>query len=369
MIEDIELTQILDVIYGAAMRPVLWNDALRKIADFVGGEAGALGAQDAVSRFINGGDEVGQDLQYLDLQCMRILASDREGRANLATTAPLDSGQVETVSAFTPSDDDGTTRQFRSSGAAVEESKQVCAFDSAVRSRASDETDLKMRRRMALIAPHLRRAALMRRTIDQKVDEATTFAGIFDNLSAGLFLIDAAGHIVHANAAGRGILATDDFLRSIGGRLTARDAKINRTLHAAFADRNALEIRGNGTTLPLSAEDGQCHVAHILSLGRATRSRTGVQSTVVAAVLVCRAVLEIPSSPEILQRAYHLTPTELRVLLAIVDVGGIPQVATALGVADSTIKTHVGRLFAKTGVGRQADLVKLVAGFCTPLVA
>ncbi|MGB8758959.1 MAG: LuxR C-terminal-related transcriptional regulator, partial [Pseudolabrys sp.] len=44
-----------------------------------------------------------------------------------------------------------------------------------------------------------------------------------------------------------------------------------------------------------------------------------------------------------------------------------PEVAVALGVADSTVKTHVGRLFEKTGASRQADLVKLVAGYSTPL--
>ena len=66
-------------------------------------------------------------------------------------------------------------------------------------------------------------------------------------------------------------------------------------------------------------------------------------------------------------RAYKLTPTELRVLLAIVDVGGVPEVALVLGVAESTVKTHLGHLFEKTGVARQADLVKIVAGFSTPL--
>ena len=64
---------------------------------------------------------------------------------------------------------------------------------------------------------------------------------------------------------------------------------------------------------------------------------------------------------------YKLTPTELRALLAIVDVGGVPEVAAALGVSVTTIKTHLSRLFEKTGVTRQADLVKLVAGFSTPL--
>jgi DNA-binding CsgD family transcriptional regulator len=63
-----------------------------------------------------------------------------------------------------------------------------------------------------------------------------------------------------------------------------------------------------------------------------------------------------------------LTPTELRVLLAIVEVGGVPEVAVALGLAETTVKTHLGRVFVKTGAGRQADLVKIVAGFATPLI-
>ena len=62
-----------------------------------------------------------------------------------------------------------------------------------------------------------------------------------------------------------------------------------------------------------------------------------------------------------------VTPSELRVLLAIVKVGGAPEVAEALGVAENTVKFHLKHLFEKTGTGRQADLVKLVAGFANPL--
>ena len=48
-------------------------------------------------------------------------------------------------------------------------------------------------------------------------------------------------------------------------------------------------------------------------------------------------------------------------------MGGVPEVVAALGVADTTVRTHVGRLFEKTGATRQADLVKLVAGYAAPL--
>jgi DNA-binding CsgD family transcriptional regulator len=71
--------------------------------------------------------------------------------------------------------------------------------------------------------------------------------------------------------------------------------------------------------------------------------------------------------PRTLAQTFNLTPTELRVLLAIVETGGVPETAGALGIGQATVKTHLHRLFGKTDTRRQADLVKLVAGFASPL--
>src|SRR5262249_20459497 len=113
--------------------------------------------------------------------------------------------------------------------------------------------------------------------------------------------------------------------------------------------------------LPLTSRDGVRHVVQVLPL-RASGRRA-------AAVFVAPATFEAPSCPDVIRRAYRLTPTELRVLFAIVDVGGVPEAAAALGIANSTVKTHLGRLFSKTGTSRQADLVKLVAAFSQRPVA
>jgi DNA-binding CsgD family transcriptional regulator len=85
-------------------------------------------------------------------------------------------------------------------------------------------------------------------------------------------------------------------------------------------------------------------------------------------VFVHRAELETVSPPEAIAKLYGLVPSELRVLLAIVQVGGVPEAAEALGIGGATVKTHLHRLFAKTGTRRQAELVKLVAGFSNPLL-
>jgi DNA-binding CsgD family transcriptional regulator len=49
---------------------------------------------------------------------------------------------------------------------------------------------------------------------------------------------------------------------------------------------------------------------------------------------------------------------ELRVLMAVVEVGGVPEVAEALGIAGTTVKTHLGAVYKKTNRSR---LVKLIS--------
>jgi len=85
-------------------------------------------------------------------------------------------------------------------------------------------------------------------------------------------------------------------------------------------------------------------------------------------VFVRKAALDVTSPAEVIAKTYKLTPTELRVLMAIVEIGGVPEVAAALGVAETTVKTHLRRLFEKTGTSRQVELVKLAASYSNPLV-
>jgi DNA-binding CsgD family transcriptional regulator len=107
----------------------------------------------------------------------------------------------------------------------------------------------------------------------------------------------------------------------------------------------------------------------VLPLTSGARRRAGTSYAAAAAMFVQKAALEAPSPQEMIAKLYKLTPSELRVLLAIVQVGSVAEVAEALGIAESTAKTHLHRVFAKTGTKRQADLVKLVAGYASPLMS
>jgi DNA-binding CsgD family transcriptional regulator len=195
-------------------------------------------------------------------------------------------------------------------------------------------------------------------------------ADALDGLSAGIFLVDADGRIVHANAAAHLVLARGDVLCGPAGRLAACDAGANRILQDAFSGAGSGNVPADnkGTALPLTARDGTRYVARVLQLTAGGRRRSGMNYAATAAVFVSEAVLDARSLREVIAKAYELTPTELRILLAILDCGGVRGVAETLGIAVTTVKTHLGRVFEKTGTSRQADLVRLVAGFSNSLV-
>jgi DNA-binding CsgD family transcriptional regulator len=254
--------------------------------------------------------------------------------------------------------------------AVLERSTTTAACFVVFRHERDGLVDNETRQRMRLIVPHIRRAALIGKILDLKKAQAETMADTLDGIGAGMFLVDATGRIVHANAAGNVMLNRMDPLRTAGGRLVANDLQIDKTLAdmfvAAGAGDGAIGIRGIG--VPLATRDGERYVAHLLPLTCGARRQTGTSYAAVVALFVHKAALDTPSPPEVIAKAYKLTPSELRVLLAIVEVGGVPEVADALGIAETTVKTHLGRLYEKTGASRQADLVKLVAGYSNPLV-
>jgi DNA-binding CsgD family transcriptional regulator len=222
---------------------------------------------------------------------------------------------------------------------------------------------------MRLIVPHIRRAALIGKVLDLKKAEAASLADTLDGISAGMFLVDASGRIVHANAAGHSMLQNGDVLRSLGGRLVGNEPQADWILADIFAsaDQGDTALGLKGIALPLKAREDSPYVAHVLPLTCGDRRTAQSSYRAVAAVFVQRAALDSPSPPELIAKSYKLTPMELRVLLALVEIGGVPEIAEALGIAATTVKTHLVHLYEKTGARRHADLVKLVAGFSNPL--
>ena len=373
-----EVSSLIGDIYDTAMDPSLWTGTLGRISDFVGGYAAGLYAKDASTK--TGGvyyDDGRIEQRYVRLYFDKYVKLDPSTTAHLIAQIgePM---ATEDVIAY---DEFMETRFYKEwakpqhlvdcVNVALERSQSNVALFGVFRHESQGLADASMRQRVRLIVPHVRRAAVVARLIERKTTEAENLTAALDGISAGMFLVDAEGRLVHANAAGHALLQKGDMLQASGGRLLALDPETDSIFRDMFAAAacgdEALGV--TGISVPIASPGKDRHVAHVLPLTSGLRRETGSTYKAVAMLFVHKASVDAPSPPEVIAKTYHLTPTELRVLLGIVEVGGVPEVAETLGIAETTVKTHLGRLYAKTGASRQADLVKLFAGFRNPFMA
>lgn len=248
------LSALIGDIYDAALDPSLWIGVLGECAGFVGGPAASLYYKDATKRSDAVAYQFGLDPLYVQLYV------DKYAKLDPATTGyffaeieePIGTADVMPHSEFRE------TRFYKewarpqhlvdTANAVLERSTTTAACFVVFRHERDGLVDDETRRRMRLIVPHIRRAALIGKILDLKNAQAETMTDTLDGITAGMFLVDATGRIVHANAAGNVMLSRMDPLRAAGGRLVANDLQTDQTLAdifvAAGAGDAAIGIRG-----------------------------------------------------------------------------------------------------------------------------
>ncbi len=166
-----------------------------------------------------------------------------------------------------------------------------------------------------------------------------------------LFVIDAELR-VHFRNQGATALTREGL--SGEGRLICSDklfaARLQTWLKRRLAGTASEEIR-----LPLLMRCGRQTVIDAVHLGGA-----GLDLFILT---VDDPQRMIDRNVDEVAEACGLTPTEARILGLIVKGMDTVEAARKLGIARTTARTHLQRLFAKTGTARQSELVRFVATF------
>src|SRR5262249_6161800 len=146
----------------------------------------------------------------VDPEYMRLYSSTYSKMGPLATAVVGEVEQIVSIPELIPYDEFCDGRFYREwarpqgwvdvAVAVLDKSASGGTFLSVSCDGASGMVDHAMRRRMALVVPHVRRAALVAKAIDLRQARAAAFADVLDELSSGLFLVDANARIVHVNS-------------------------------------------------------------------------------------------------------------------------------------------------------------------------
>ena len=114
-------------------------------------------------------------------------------------------------------------------------------------------------------------------------------------------------------------------------------------------------------SIPVAATDDQPAAAvHLFPIrGEAFYTLGGARWFV---VVTCVGPRSTRLDQVMIRALFDLTPAEARLTEALSRNIRLSDYGAAAGLSPNTVKTHLKRIFEKTGVNRQVDLVNLLAG-------
>jgi DNA-binding CsgD family transcriptional regulator/PAS domain-containing protein len=218
-----------------------------------------------------------------------------------------------------------------------------------------------------LLLPHLRRAVTISNLLDVRTIEGTRMAEALDALRCAVVLTNEHSAILHANRAAEHMLDKGGPIQSAQGivQATAPSATAELRSAVALATANEAGIGKTGLAIRLTERDVPPVFAHVLPL-TGSDFRTRLQPAAVAAVFI-EAPPDAQDGADALAAAFGLTPAETKVLAGLFAGRTLVETAATLGIARPTAKTHLEHIFLKTGVTRQAELMRLWTGLISPM--
>jgi DNA-binding CsgD family transcriptional regulator/PAS domain-containing protein len=372
---DTEIVNIIGLIYDAVIDRAGWQEVIDRLRLYVGAQVAALAAQGFPR-----GNVIVQAASNIPAEFLAAMGNYGDdvvnmwGGAAYFATLPLEEPRLQTTVT-----DFGQWEQYRyytewgRPQGLVDQVAMLLARDATMFGslglgihESGKVPSERVMDGLRVIAPHLRRAVVISGMLDVSAAAALTFRSALEATSAAAVLVDADMRILHANAAAAGMLAAGDPVRAVGGRVALREELVPGHLRAAVrtASQNEASLGRRGIGVPARLRDGTALSLSVMPLER--RPTPGIAPAATAAIFIGPAAAPLDMPADAMRLLYDLTPAEARVFDLVVAGQGTDEIAAALRVAAGTVRTHLLRVFEKTGRRNRADLVRLAGGIRLP---
>jgi DNA-binding CsgD family transcriptional regulator len=238
---------------------------------------------------------------------------------------------------------------------------------------------------LAMLAPHIKRALNTQRALGQERSRVAALKQSVEALELAILSLDRRGRVVRMSAAAQaildlrcGIVLDGGFLRA---SVAAEQSRLAEIIAGAVATGTGkgeeMAIRRTTNTAPQAGIDPLWTPPHggamVISRWPPSRPLRVVVTPFHSNELLLGdqpAALVFFSDPDartgsraaVLCGLYRLTPTECRVASLITEGRELSLAAEQLKITVDTARFHLKSIFRKTGVNRQAELVRLVCG-------
>lgn len=180
----------------------------------------------------------------------------------------------------------------------------------------------------------------------------------FSHLGSAILRLAPDGAVQWRSPEADAVLAADDDLVVRGGKLRIRDGRADQKLQAAIrwaASLDATIIPGRGA-LPIVLDGGEGLPAKVWWI-------------VAEAGAILFSLANKSFDEQRLKAAsavYELSPAQKQVATLIVEGLSLADIATRMKITPNTARTHLDRVFEKTGVRTQSALVRVLLSTAAP---
>jgi DNA-binding CsgD family transcriptional regulator/PAS domain-containing protein len=369
------LSRLIGQIYDTVVEPALWPSVLSETCIFTNSAQAILIHEDALeptnSLFHMSYPDPDWERLYLSTYMMI-------NPARLARGRLVQPNDVVLTSDYMSKKEYARTRFSREflplrncvdvATAILEVAKTTFTVLGVVRDQTQGFADDHVRRKLALLAPHFRRAVTLGNLFEQRRMATESLTETLDALKAGIFILAADSELVHVNNSARNFLERDQAFRVNDGKLIPLEALARTALSKALAAASTGDqsLGSQEPSIVFRTDTEKTLIGTVMALNHGQRRQAALRYRAVATLCLREVSFEAPVVTPAIAAIHRLTPREMTVLATIIENPGVPEAADIVGLSEGTIKTHLKSIFRKTGATRQSDLIKLVAGAATP---
>jgi len=216
------------------------------------------------------------------------------------------------------------------------------------------------------IHPHLEQASRLHLEVEHLRRRATTAESVLHALGYPVLVVDEVAEVRFCNAAADDWLCTNGQLATSSGVLYSKEARLDGAIRGlvrrATRDCSGTRIAGTLRLPPRGRARGEAARPYsMIALPLPSHSALAMKGErPLALLLVVDVTAHAPLTSEALQTLFSLTPAEARLALSLAQGKLLEQGAAAANVSLNTAKTQLRAILEKTGVHRQADLIRLI---------
>jgi DNA-binding CsgD family transcriptional regulator/PAS domain-containing protein len=212
------------------------------------------------------------------------------------------------------------------------------------------------------ITPHLNRAIQIYATLNRTTTERDVYAGAVSQLAVATIILDEQSRVLNANPVAQALLDQNDGLNTRDQKLRIDGREADRALQEALQGIIRAQQQGEASVaraLRVPRSGTQADLGLVVRPVPASEWSQG-QSSPCVAVFISDPDSHEPASQQTLSELFGLTPAESNLTVLLARGLSLAEVSEVQNISQHTARAQLKSIFAKTGVSRQAELVRLV---------